>query len=157
MNGNNPKLTEWWNMFQHRDVITHICRREGPTLRFNHVHDRLGAHRGGGPQGSDPGLGRVHHSFQQRHAVFGAAVGAGDHLACRADQGQVGHPGDDGLTDMKCQTGRNDFQRTAGPNVSAVSWCSSPRGLHWPVVWPQLRPPPSFHCLPLWVLDSICG
>lgn len=53
---------------------------EKPTLWFYDVQQRLGARAGRCSQRPDAALGCIHHSFQQRQAVFGAGVGPGHGL-----------------------------------------------------------------------------
>lgn len=83
---------------------------ERPTLWFDDVQQRLGARAGCGPQRSDAALCGVHHSLQQRQALFGAGVGPGHGLTGRADQREVAHTGNDILgNDINTQR-MKDFQ-----------------------------------------------
>ncbi len=62
-------------------ITSYFAQTEGLTLWFYNVQKRLGPRGGSCTQGSDPTLCCIHHSLQQGHTVFGAAVGAGNHLA----------------------------------------------------------------------------
>jgi len=76
-----------------KHVIISCVSRGELTLWLHDVQKRLWPRGGGRSQGPDPALRDVDHSLQQGHVVFGAAVGAGNHLARRTDQRQVAHSG----------------------------------------------------------------
>lgn len=106
-------------------ITSYFSHGEDLTLWFYSVQNRLGPSGGSCSQGSGAALCYIHHSLQQGHIVFGAAVGAGNHLVSWTDQGQVAHSGNNILGKKK--------KRTSDPPLLSLTrheTCEIQTGVH---------------------------